>query len=481
MIRYYFKNATLKHPNMGINGLNSFLRKKCPKSFLELPKSYFRGKRIAIDSNNVLFRYMSRAHKEVVNKTDVAVTEPDRDEVVKRWLYHTKNFLIDLIKIGATPIFVFDGTYIAEKSKTQEKRKADKQKMIDDAENMKLSILEIDELERTPGMITELRKKMQNLGHLGTSDRELIQGILSAIGIPVLIAQGEGEQLCAMLCIEGKVDAVYSRDSDLVAFGCPFTINEPTGYVYNPQTGQSEEGLQCTVFKPILSTLGMEYSTFVDLCIMSGCDFNDNIPHLGVGKAYEVLKECKSIDKLPDRYHKRCTCNNEKHGTCQRIKEDYEDQTECLNHVRCREIFAHGPSESLCQDDEIILDIRTNLEDARDRLEMFGAEDWLSDIVPLYRNVVPGSKVYIAKPPSLSSSRVKLNVNNSDNNNNGIRSPKLNIVEELPPQKSSPKYFNNKHVMKMNQNQIERFKERSLPKLNIKESPGPVVLNILKR
>lgn len=452
---------------MGIKGLNAFLRKQCPSSFVELPKSWFRGKRIAIDSNNILFRFMSRAHKEIVNKTDVSTKEPDKDEITKRWLYHVKYFLIDLIKIGATPIFIFDGEYISEKSKTQEKRRADKQKMIDDAENMKLSILQIDELERTPAMITELRKKMQNLGHLGSDERDMMQGILSAIGIPVLIAKGEGEQLCAMLCIEGKVDAVYSRDSDLVAFGCPLTINEPSGYVYNEKTKQTEESLQCTVFKPVLSALNMEYESFVDLCIMSGCDFNDNIPHLGVGKAYTALQKCKTIDNLPQKFHCKTACNNDKHETCQRIKEAYEDQTECLNHVRCREIFAHHNSQDICND-EIVLDIRTDLEDARDRLEMYGAEDWLYEIVPLYQNVVPGSKIFIPKKPSLSRSTIKLNVANT---------PKLNIVgNELPKQKASPKYITNKQIRSMNQNQHTRLQNR-IGNKNINK--GPVLINVL--
>ena len=128
-----------------IKGLNKFLKKECPEAFIDLPNSFFKGKRIAIDSNNVLYRFMSRAHKEIVNKTDVVVMEPNRDDIIKRWLYHVKNFLIELIQIGATPIFVFDGVYISEKSKTQEKRRADKQKMIDNAENLKIEILQIIE------------------------------------------------------------------------------------------------------------------------------------------------------------------------------------------------------------------------------------------------------------------------------------------------------------------------------------------------
>jgi len=471
---------------MGIEGLNPFLRKHCPNAFIELPGSSFKGKRIAIDSDNILFRFKSRAYKEIVNKTDVSVKEPDPDEVNKRFVYHTKNFVINLIKIGATPIFVFDGDYIVEKSKTQEKRRADKKKMIDDAEAMKMNLLEIDELERTPAMVTELRKKMQNLAQLSKDEKEMMKGILSAIGIPVLTAKGEGEQLCAMLCIEGKVDAVYSRDTDLIAFGCPFVINEPGGYIYNEKTGVSEESLQCTIFKPILSSIGLEYDTFVDLCIMSGCDFNDNIPHLGVGKAYPILQQCKRIENLPSKYHKRCTCGNAKHKTCQRIAEDYEDQTECLNYKRCREIFSHSPSELICQD-EIVLDIRTDLEDSRDRLEMYGAEDWLKDIVPLYQNVIPGSNTFIAKPPSLSRSNVKLNITGGNNKQPG-GGPVLNIVDPLSvgQQRSSPKYVTNTQINVMNRAQHERLnklkdetKRDELPKIKTSNKSIPVLLNIL--
>jgi 5'-3' exonuclease len=392
------------------------------------------------------------------------------------------------LKIGATPLFVFDGTHVTEKSKTQEKRRADKQKMINDAEDMKLKILEIDELERTPGMITELRKKMQNLGYLGYEDKEIIKGILSAVGIPVMIAEGEGEQLCAMLCIEGKVDAVYSRDTDLTAFGCPLTINEPSGYVYNEKTHQVEESLKCTVFKPVLSALDMEYKTFLDLCIMAGCDFNDNIPHLGVGKAYPVLKKCKNIENLPAKYHTRAKCGNKSHATCQRIVEEYPDQTVCLNHVRCREIFKHMPSENICQDN-IILNINTQLEDARDRLEMYGAEDWLTDIVPLYKNIVKPSDVVIPKYPSLSRSTIKLNIGNHGNSS----TPVLNIVptagSRVKVQKASPKQISSKQVNNLSKSQHVRLQKRlqkkqnSLPKLDIsnKNISSPVVLNIVSQ
>ena len=357
---------------MGIKKINDLLKKKCPGAFIVVPYSYFRGKRIAIDSDNVLMILRSRAHKEIVDKTDVCVREPDPSEITKKWIYHTKYFVIGLLVMGATPVFIFDGKHISAKSKTQQKRRKDKQKLVDDAEEMKKQIMELDELERTPTMVTDLRKKMHHLLNLTQDDKILMMGILSAIGIPVIRATGEGEQLCAMLCNEGKVDAVYSRDSDLIAFGCPLTITESAGYVYNPATQRNEEAYKCTIFRPILPALDISFETLRDLCIMAGSDFNDNMPHIGVTKAYDILKQCHSIDKLPAKYHTRSTCV--KHPGCREITEEYEDQTECLNYLECREILGQCPSETIAQD-PIVLDIKFDEENGRDQLEILGAED----------------------------------------------------------------------------------------------------------
>lgn len=408
---------------MGIKGLNAFLRKKCPAAFVELPYSYFNGKRIAIDSDNILMKLMSRAHKEVVGITDVASEEPDREAIMKRCIYHIKNMIQAWLKAGATLIFVFDGEYIVEKSATQTKRREEKAKRVQAAEDYKKTVQELDELERTPAMIGELRKKMQNLSYITSEEKEIIISIISAMGIPVIIATGEGEKLCAMLNIEGKVDACYSRDTDMVALGAPLVINESAGYIYNPATQQTEEGFKCTLFKPILAALNMTYPTFLDLCIMSGCDFNDNIYRCGVATSYKLLSECNSIENLPAKYN---------------------DKKSCLNHVRCREIFAEVKS-SLIARDPIVLDIDKDLSEARDRLEVYGAQDWLTDIAPLYKTLPTPSRDFIYRKPSLVRSRIRLSL-------------PQNVI---PPSQSSPKYINEKGVANLHKLQIERYKNRN--------------------
>jgi len=470
---------------MGIKGLNAFLKDTCPSAFINLPKSYFKGKRTAIDADNVFRKLMSRAHKEIVHKTDVCVKEPDRTEIINRWIHHVKNFIIDFLNKGNTPIFVIDGEYIPQKTKTQGKRRADRKKLVDEAEEYKNKVLELDELERTPAMVTELRKRMQNLSTLNKEERELMINIIAGIGIPVLQATGEGEKLCAMLCIEGRVDAVYSRDTDLVAFGCPLTINEEGGYVKNEATGNSEESFKCTYFKPILAALKMEYETFLDLCIMSGCDFNDNIYNVGIKKSYKELVKCKSIENLPAKL---------------------KDKIECLNHEKTREIFKYGPSEEFCQG-EIRLDINTDLSEARDILNMYGAENWIKDIGAFYKNLAIPNNVIVSKRPSLSRSAVKLRLppkvkpetNNNDNNNNITTDENIDnkadttIIEKDETklttyinQKPSPNRITAKQVNNLSRNQLEKYNLRikSTPASNIPENKpyeSPVRLNIRRK
>jgi flap endonuclease-1 len=413
---------------MGIKNLNPFLKEKCPEAFKELPYSFFKGKRVGVDSNNVLMKLMSRAHKEIVDQTDVCHEEPDRKKIVERWLDHLKDEIVKFLKYGITLNFIFDGAYIDEKSETQLKRREEKQKRITEAEELKKKIFKLDELERTPKHVTELRKKMHHLGYISSEDKKLVETILKNLGFPVLHATEEGEKLCAMLCIEGKIDAVYSRDTDVLAMGCPLMFGEEAGWLHNPISGKMELSVKCSIFKPILSALEMEYLTFLDLCIMSGCDFNSNIPRIGVKKSYNLLKNHKSIDFLPTQYDK-----------------------DILNHVKCREIFKRQKSDDICQSD---INLNLNTDALKNNLDFFkenNIEHWLEELKYLYQNCPTPSDIFIEKTPSYSSSVIKLNI--------------LNKKESIPKQKASPKKMSMKTVQSLNNRQIEKYKEREEKKI----------------
>lgn len=451
---------------MGIKGFNPFIKEKCCSAFVNLPYSYFKGKRVAWDSDNVFRKLMSRAHKDVVNKTDVAIEEPDREEIVELWLEYCRGEIFRWLEFGSTPLFIFDGDYIDEKSETQKKRRADKRKRIKEAEDLKGKIQELDELERTVEMITSLRKKMHHLGYISSDEKEVLMGILSACGFPVLIATEEGEKLCAMLCIEGKVDAVYSRDTDVVAMGCPLVIREDGGWAYDAVAERNVQIVKCTVFKPILPALEMEYKSFLDLCIMSGCDFNVNIPKCAIKTAYKLLIKHNIIEDIPSetllRYF-RAKKIPEKYKS---ITEITEVHTKVLNHVRCREIFCYQPSEDVCQEC-LVLDVNRDLSESRDMLGLYNAAHWLGELNMIYKTLPEPSTVCIERRPCYIKSRVKLNIVREDN---GIAAQEVDEIEKIlnskKVSKPSPKHIKPRSVKSMNMRQLQKYREK-----NQKETP----------
>jgi flap endonuclease-1 len=117
------------------------------------------------------------------------------------------------------------------------------------------------------------------------------------------------------LAIEGKVEAVYSTDTDCLVYGCPYLITE-----FDKEN--RENLFLCVIsLQKTLENLDISFRTFVDLCIMCGCDFNQNIPKIGPKRSYDLMKEYESIDSLPEQY-----------------------DIEILEHVKCREIFQYEKS-----------------------------------------------------------------------------------------------------------------------------------------
>lgn len=436
---------------MGIKGFNPFLKEKSPSSFINLPYRWFKGKRVAWDCDNIFRKLMARAHKNIVNKTDVCVDEPDREEIYQLWLKYCRDEIFMWLQFGITPLFIFDGAYIDEKSETQKKRRKEKEKRIREAEELKQKIIKVDELERTPTMLIELRKKMHHLGYINRDEKDILIGILEGCGLPVMIATEEGEKLCAMLCIEGKVDAVYSRDTDVVAMGCPLTIREDGGWAQNLETNKMEQIVKCTIFKPVLADLKLEYESFLDLCIMAGCDFNANIFRCGIKTAHKLLLKCITIENLPSKY-------DEKKGI--------------LNHIRCREIFALQISDDITQGD-VILNVNKDLENCRDILSIYNAVDWLEALVKLYKYLPKPSNVFIMKRPSYQKSRLKLKILGREEDVEDNKIPKLS--------KASPRAKKNRSMTTLHMRRLQKLNNRNMVEAPIisMDTPKRIKLKII--
>lgn len=303
---------------MGIKNFHKFLRKHAPDMYHEVSISQFAHKTVAIDINIYLYKYKS-THKE-------------------RWLNMLFMLLLLLKKHKMNCVCIYDTKAPVEKNA----RKAERRQRKKNAEDKIVEIQDALQLYHTEKIISPILHeisakkggKLQKILNIHTDfvdlpaihqeiaflsnqivnitkqDVDTSKQLLSVMGIPYYNADGEAESLCAYLCCHHMVDAVLSDDTDVLVYGTPVFITK-----LNTRTGT------CVVLDPahIIETLNMTFSQFVDLCIMSGTDYNDNIPNIGNEKAFNLLLKHQSIEGI-EQQRPDLPC-------------------ECLNYIRIREIF----------------------------------------------------------------------------------------------------------------------------------------------
>lgn len=335
---------------MGIKRINDLLKKQSPDCFVTIPITSFSGKRVAIDANDWMYTNMATARKKVIRYTDICLKEPDQCEIRKEWFSLAIKFISRWLSYNITPVFVFDGIHPTEKTQTKINRQNQRSTIRSEIDSI-YEILKKDKSEWPVGIVDTLAKKLTNYNKISHEDFEIFKSVIKDLGIPCLQAIGDGERLCSALCLDHKVSGVFSVDTDNLAHGCPLLI-----------TAFSDQShLKCVRVDKILSGLNLSQELFLDLCIMSGCDYNTNIPGYGAGKSFNLLKKCGSIDFLPETL----------------------DIT-CLNHIRCRELFKRLPTESLV-DGVIILNLnKSSLPNLKGILHIAGVSSMAPSLINLY-------------------------------------------------------------------------------------------------
>ena len=284
---------------MGVTGLGVYLKQHYPHVYVKRTLREFRGKRIAVDANNWLYRIMVVAHKKNVDSTDVAVEDPNRNVTLKLWMIAVFEAICTWLSYGITPVFIFDGKAPDRKTETRQERRDIKNDLIEQVNQLRDEMHKFDILDRSPEKVERLRSLLRQCNYVSSTEYELLMNVLIGVGIPVVQAAGESEQLCSMLCIEGKVEAVYSADTDNLAYGCPLVITETTEPYEDPVTRDRYHQVMTVSIGPVLNAIKMTYVQFVDFCILLGCDYNSNIPLIGSKRAFELIKKFGSIDNIP--------------------------------------------------------------------------------------------------------------------------------------------------------------------------------------
>jgi flap endonuclease-1 len=285
----------------------------------------FRKCKISIDASYIAYQYWFPMQNRVIDQLRSISEDVDVDTIVQLWLQNIWNLISKFLRYGITPVIVFDGEPPAEKSAVIAERREKKDIAKTNLERFKAEIKGMDKFSQNT-YLTKMKALYKDCGFLNQDHFALLKTFFNGLGLPVLQAKNEAEELCAALCRDGYVSAVYCEDVDSLAHLAPCWIyekNEKKEYV--EERREYVESFNFMIMDEILNSINMTKETFVDFCIMCGCDYNTNIKGIGPDKSYKALLKAKSIDALPSNY-----------------------DVKILNHIRCRELFSCKKSSDIC-------------------------------------------------------------------------------------------------------------------------------------
>ncbi|EEQ41448.1 hypothetical protein CLUG_05576 [Clavispora lusitaniae ATCC 42720] len=188
---------------------------------------------------------------------------------------------IRLVESGLKPMYVFDGKPPVLKGGELEKRLLKRQD----------ALKQIEDLKET-GTVEELMKYEKRTVRASREQNDEAKKLLELMGIPYIVAPSEAEAQCAELARAGKVFAAASEDMDTLCY-------EPKYLLRHLTVAEARKmPIDQIDYEAMLKGLDMDRSTFVDLCILLGCDYCETIKGVGPVTAFKLIKEHGSLDNI---------------------------------------------------------------------------------------------------------------------------------------------------------------------------------------
>ncbi|CAN1283371.1 Exonuclease 1 [Linum perenne] len=251
---------------MGIQGLLPLLK----STMLPIHIKDLQGCSVAIDTYSWL-------HKGALScSTQLCKGLPTSSHI--EYCMHRVNLLRHY---GVKPVLVFDGGFLPMKLEQENKR----------ARSRKENLARAIEHESN-GNSTAAYECYQKAVDISPSiAHDLIQ-VLKQENVSYVVAPYEADAQMTFMAVNKHVDAVITEDSDLIAFGCPRIIFKMDKY------GQGVEFQYSRLHKnKELCFAGFTNQMVLEMCILSGCDYLQSLPGMGLKRAHALISKFKSYEK----------------------------------------------------------------------------------------------------------------------------------------------------------------------------------------
>ena len=326
--------------------VNEFVKKE------DILISEFAGGKVAIDISNIIYGNFKKYYLDELKNVNILKNEQlDRNKIIKKIKKDIVNLCDSWLKQYVTPVLIFDG-----KSKNQKLKKIksienvkknnkikkdidltiNKTKLLNEINSIEKSHAtdSTDDLEQKVELDSEdIKKKLSIISYPYYKEIECIREYITDLGIPTFVADGEGEKLCAALCVEGKVDAVLTTDTDIFMYQCPIVLfNTLKSVIVGNQLVRAYTKVS---MNNILDSFSFTPNQFIDFGIIMGCDHNKPLyenKHFKtdtgrdevIFTCFDLIKEFGKIENFPDNIMQRI--NDRK-----------------VNYAQCRDFFQMNP------------------------------------------------------------------------------------------------------------------------------------------
>lgn len=253
---------------MGIKGLFPLITPLLKKRHI----STFKNQKIGIDGHAWLHSILPSIALQLY-----------KDE--KTTLHH-KIFLkrIDkLKKHQIIPIVVFDGDSLPSKECIDEKRRLKRE------ESKRMA-----EVEMKRGNVREAVRHMSSSISISSSILHSVTRFLRKNGVEVIISPYESDAQLSYLQRTNYIHAILTEDSDLMIYNCTnilYKYSDDYIYHYDKSILQKKNNFL--------------YENLLNVAILSGCDYLENIKGVGINTAIKLLRTHNSIELVVNEIRKK--------------------------------------------------------------------------------------------------------------------------------------------------------------------------------
>ncbi|KAF4456281.1 exonuclease 1 [Fusarium albosuccineum] len=252
---------------MGVSGLLPLL--KSIQKTTEIKK--YAGQTLGVDA----YGWLHRA-------AYCCALELGQDKPTQKYINAAMMRVRMLRHFGITPYMVFDGDFLPSKAATEDSRAKKRNEK-------KKAAMELLRAGKPAQATQEFQKCIDITPEMASA---LIQQ-LKKLQIPYVVAPYEADAQLVYLERQGLIHGIISDDSDLLVFGAKKLLTKLDQYG-NCMEINRKDFCACRE----VSLTGWSDTEFRRMAIMSGCDYLDGLPSVGLKTAYRMLRKTKAPERV---------------------------------------------------------------------------------------------------------------------------------------------------------------------------------------